>query len=139
MASMHDVESIETDAAKILIQEIGEPNTSDKEHALQLTGLEPIIAWIATKVALPIVTGLVGRALYDKWKDVRTRSQAGQIREELTAVTAPYSDAVDPNVLLSNAVSALKEEGIAEDQARRAAMRILQRCQQRYGGARPAG
>lgn len=100
---------------------------SVNEEALEITGLE-ILMFASAKVALPILTGFVGRALYDKWKNApkpATKADLETLRKDLLNAAIASEPVVDEEIILSDAACALAADGVAEERAREIAKAIL--------------
>jgi hypothetical protein len=115
--------AIEIEAIEIISQEIGEHEPRPKD-ALELTGVE-ILAFIAVKVAIPIACGLASRILYDKYKRIGSRSEAESASQELQRVALAPQDRVEVSTLITDAVAALQEEGLSEQQAMNIAAKLV--------------
>lgn len=122
--SAGDLRRIETAALEVVSQNIKGP-ANRSQGKLKLTGLE-VLAFIAVKVALPMATGMMGRALYDKVKPIKKQSDADAIRVVLLAPPPKGADPVDEATLVADAVARLREEGIDEEQARKIAKEMVQ-------------
>lgn len=96
-------------------------------ESLEITGLE-ILLFLSAKVALPILTGFIGRALYDKWgKPVKpvTREDLEGLRKELARSTAANAPFVNEEEMLHDAVGKLVAEGLTEQRAQAIAEAFL--------------
>jgi hypothetical protein len=119
---------------KLAATQFVDPSAS--EEALEITGLE-ILMFVSAKVALPILTGFVGRALYDKWKNpVKpvTKEDLDGLRKELLNAAIASEPVVDEETILIDAARVLAAEGVADKRAREIAKAILAAA--RDGGKR---
>jgi len=98
---------------------------ADEKH-LKLTGLE-IFAFLGSKVVLPIITGFIGRILYDKYSDIRTRKMAQEAREDLLRKELPAGEPIDRMTMESEVIESLIQEGIPQEHAKRVVSNAIER------------
>jgi hypothetical protein len=123
LLSRDEIEKEERDAVAHL-QELQQSNERGRE--LKLTGLE-ILAFIGAKVAIPIITGLISRALYEKYKDAATNSKLEAARQEILARQPGEAlDPVDEKTIKEDISASLVSEGIPREQADKVVARTLE-------------
>jgi hypothetical protein len=74
------------------------------KHAKSDRGLElteaAVAEFLAIQIVLPILTGLLSSWLYDKFKDIKTKTQAEELRKELRDIQIPEKPPVEKEVVL---------------------------------------
>lgn len=100
---------------------------------LQLTGLE-LLGFLAVKVVIPIACSLVGRILYDKYKDLQTDSQAQKAREEIVSSQnlAYEGEPVGEQLVIQEVSAILVSEGISKEHAQRIVSESYNRIRGKY-------
>jgi hypothetical protein len=110
---------------KLAAAQFVDPAASDE--TLEITGVE-ILLFVSAKVALPIVTGWVSRAVYDKWNKPAkpiTREDLDALREELLKSPVVSEPLITEEEMLNDAVATLVSEGVARDRALEIARAVL--------------
>lgn len=105
-------------------------NPADERH-LKLTGLE-VFAFLGSKVVIPIITGFVGRILYDKYDDIRTRKMAKEAREDLLKAGLSSGEPVDRTIIEEEVVNYLVQEGIPQEHAKRVVSNAIKRIEKNF-------
>lgn len=121
----NDLQAIEMSAFDVLSRSLQDKRGDSTKEYLRLTGLE-VLGWIAVKVALPIVIGMIRQELYDKYKKLKNKQEADAARRDLldgTARTVVHNAKKD--ALVAEAAASLQEEGIAPERARAIADEIF--------------
>ena len=140
MAINHFTEEILTEEESATVQDLRESFQSQEEkNRLKITGLEPIILFLATKVVVPIVSGFVSRALYNQYKDIQTESKAREAKKRLVTTVVKSGEEVDEKVMQVELAAILTQEGIPEELARRVIDRTIYRVKSRITGASDQG
>jgi hypothetical protein len=82
-----------------------------KDKDLKLPGAEVVALFLAGKVVLPIICGMISRVLYDKFKNIQTKSDADAARKAI--VQAPAQDKpVDRGTIQTEVTKSLVDEGL---------------------------
>jgi hypothetical protein len=123
---MTEVTQIVEAETALLERELEEDATAS--DGLKLTGLE-ILAFIAVKVAIPIVCSFVSRELWERYERIRTHSQAQEARSELAQVQISASPGIDEDIVLAAVVESLVAEGVSPGDASRIALKSYKRLQ----------
>jgi hypothetical protein len=114
-----------------------DPDDEEERDALQLTGLEPIVAAIALKVVTGVVSGFLGRLVYDRWKAARNKKQLEELASQLSRAIGDgiTEQAVDERVMRDDIVNALTLEGLTEEQAAEVCKKVLVRVRVHLQGS----
>jgi hypothetical protein len=119
----------EEKVAQRRIQETAE--SSKKGTGLNMPGLETVVIFIAAKVVVPIVCGFLSRALYDKYSNIQTNSDAEKARKAILA-TEPQADTVDEKTMQEEVSKTLTEEGLPADLAKKIVSDTIQDVKTKY-------
>jgi len=112
---------------------VSEGTSSDR---LKLTGLE-ILALIAAKVVLPMVSGLISRVLYDEYKNIQTKRKANAAKAAILSQTETSSEVVDDETILRDVTQTLTDEGLPKEAATNIARASLQRVKLKLAAGHP--
>ncbi|HKS26429.1 MAG TPA: hypothetical protein VJS44_01355 [Pyrinomonadaceae bacterium] len=121
LLSRDEIEKEERDAVERLR---GLEQSGGRKRELKLTGLE-ILAFIGAKIVVPIITGFISRAIYEKYKDAHTASKLEEARREILA-SQPGQDPVDEQTIKEDISAILVREGIPQAQAEKVVAETLE-------------
>ncbi len=98
--------------------------------------VESILPMIALHSVTGVVAGLMGRGLYDKWKECTTRRQFKDLADRIPLEPDP-TDTVDEKVIRRDVVDVLMLEGLSRAQAEYLTERVVARVRSRLAKGRP--
>src|SRR5262245_61426371 len=78
-----------------------------------------LLTYLAEKVVLPVASGFVSRALYDKFKSWRTKADAAQARAAIEGQPVTVPPQVDRETVIREVSAELAGEGISPSEAER--------------------
>ena len=94
---------------------------------------------IALQSVTGVASGLLGRGLYDKWKECTTRRQFNDLADRLPRAPDP-TETVDEKVIRRDVVDVLMLEGLSPAQAEYLTERVVARVKSRLAkGRSPRG
>jgi hypothetical protein len=85
-----------------------------------------------------VVSGFLGRHLYDKWKECTTRRQLTDLAGQIARAPAS-TEAVDEQVIRRDVVKVLTQEGLSPAQAEYLTERVVTRVKSRLAKDRSSG
>ena len=96
---------------------------AERKEELEITGLE-VLVFLGVKIALPILCSFAKDALYNKYKQIKTKKYAESAKSELLAHTEPLMAKVKKETVVTELTRVLTPEGIPEEKAKR----IVEHC-----------
>ena len=93
------------------------------KEELEITGHE-VLVFLGVKIALPILCSFAKDALYNKYKQIKTKKDAESAKAELLAHTEPLMAKVKKETVVTELTRVLTPEGIPEEKAKR----IVEHC-----------
>ncbi|GAA0984733.1 hypothetical protein GCM10009555_059000 [Acrocarpospora macrocephala] len=107
----------------------------DDETGLSIPGLETILAFVAVKIVIPVVTGFLGKHLYDKYQDLRSRRDTEAAIADLAqpgALVRADASSIDIEQLRREVVAMAVAEGIDVRLADAVVSKTISRIHERY-------
>lgn len=96
---------------KLVQNRIHESRATAKDKGLNLPGAEIVVIFLAGKVVLPIICGMISRVLYDKFKNIQTKSDADAARKAIAQASA-QNEPVDRATIQKEVTKSLADEGL---------------------------
>jgi len=104
---------------------------NESREGLSLTGIEPFLLALAGKIVVSVVSGFLGRYVYDKYKSFKGRS-AEETMRRLAAEAADPADRVPVSVIQEEVVAYAIGEGLPREDAEPVVAAVISRVEIRY-------
>ena len=111
-------------AAETVSEDLSELTASDSTRGLKLTGLE-VLGFLAAKVFVPILCAYVKDVLYDKYKNLKTKKEAAEAKQQLLQSAGPFKLQIDPDILIRDLAQSLTAEGVPAELASKTVQHAL--------------
>lgn len=118
-----------TDLRSELISDIR--TQGESSDGLSITGLEPILLGLASKIVVSVVSGFLGRAIWDKYKSV-TAKDAGAALDVLAATPPDDSGRVALSIIQEEVTEYAVAQGLPREDAEPIIARTIKRVEVRY-------
>ncbi|SRR5713226_3923765 len=112
-------EQVET-AVQTIRAELREP--SGKK--LSITGLEPILIDLGTKIVVGVITGLVSKTLFERWGSAKTKDEIEKLKTEIVALKTQLQP-VDSTLIQTAIQARVAAQGVPDEPARRIAVQVI--------------
>ncbi|WP_034267840.1 hypothetical protein [Actinospica robiniae] len=133
MSQLLDRAAIEDEIATVAAALSEDDDLDDDGQDLGIPGAETILILVASKLILPVFTGLMGKAAGAKYRELRTRRDIDAAIAELDgAPVATAHEAVDLSALHREVVAMAVAEGVDPRLAEAVVGKTVSRLHERY-------
>jgi hypothetical protein len=105
---------------------------SKRDRTLSLTGLEPLLLFLAQKIVIPIVCSFVNKVLWEKYKGLKSKANAKAALQDLGESKVRLHPQVPKEDVISMLTAELVSEGVDVEVASHAVAHGYARLAARY-------
>jgi hypothetical protein len=122
------IEDEEKRVAALIQPAIGPPTPKGSRQALPA---EAMAGFVACQIVLPIICGVLSAALYERFRFVRSQSEADEAKTAIEKERLPQTPAVKSETIIEDVCQTLTKRKVKETTARAIAEEILRRIKAR--------